>query len=115
VKTILAPEVEAGRIAGDPGGGPYGAFRLVNPETGRTLQVIVSDGRDWSESGLPGPPWEHVSACLTAFPGACFRAPSGCVDEVDARGVDCLTVAGAAQAASARTSFPKGAFTPASR
>jgi len=50
----------------------------------------------------------------TAFPGACFRAPSGLMDEVDACGVDCLTVAGAAQAASALFRFRR-AFTPASR
>ena len=45
------------------------------------------------------PGWQYNP---TAFPGACFRAPSGWMNEVDACGVDCLTVAGAAQAASAR-------------
>jgi len=36
------------------------------------------------------------------------------MDEADALGVDCLTVAGAAQVASARLRF-RWAFTPASR
>ena len=61
MKTTLPPEVEAGRIAGDRGAGPYGAFRLTHPDTGRTLQIIASDGRDWAAEGLVWPVWEHVS------------------------------------------------------
>lgn len=61
MKTILLPEVERGRCAGVPGDGPYGAFFLVHPITGRRLKIIASDGRDWEEGGLPGLPWEHVS------------------------------------------------------
>jgi len=28
------------------------------------LRVLVSDGRDWKECGLPEPVWEHVSVSL---------------------------------------------------
>jgi len=57
----LPAEVESRRVAGDHGSGPYGMFRLTHPETGRSLHVVASDGRDWDECGLAGPPWEHVS------------------------------------------------------
>jgi hypothetical protein len=62
VKKVLPPEVESCRVGGVPGDGPYGAFLLTNPDTGRTLRVIASDGRDWADEKLPGEPWEHVSA-----------------------------------------------------
>jgi hypothetical protein len=61
VKKTLPDDVERGRVGGDRGAGPYGAFKLTHPVTGRTLNVIASDGRDWAEAGLPGGPWEHVS------------------------------------------------------
>lgn len=61
MKPALAPEVEAQRTQGPPGGGCYGAFALTHPDTGRALYVIASDGRDWEAEGLPGTPWEHVS------------------------------------------------------
>lgn len=61
MRTALAPEVEAARVAGEPNAGPYGAFSLLHPVTGRRLNVIASDARDWAAEGLPGGPWEHVS------------------------------------------------------
>jgi hypothetical protein len=61
MRAVLPAEIERQRIMGVPGSGPYGVFRLVHPHSGRTLQVIASDGRDWAEVGLPGEPWEHVS------------------------------------------------------
>lgn len=63
MKATLAPEIEKLRTAGPKDGGPYGAFKLVHPRTGRSLVVIASDGRDWLESKKPLPPpvWEHVS------------------------------------------------------
>lgn len=57
----LDPEIEQRRIEGLANDGPYGAFRLTHPDTGRRLNVIASDGRDWVESDLPLPAWEHVS------------------------------------------------------
>jgi hypothetical protein len=39
---------------------------LTNPDTGRTLRVIASDGRDWADEKLPGEPWEHVSASTSS-------------------------------------------------
>lgn len=65
MKSILAPEIERGRIAGESNAGPYGAFSVVHPETGRRLQVVASDGRDWIEEGLPGDAWGHVSVSST--------------------------------------------------
>lgn len=60
MRSSVDSETERGRVGGPPGA-TYGAFKLVNPDTGRLLTIIVSDGRDWSEAGLPGPAWEHVS------------------------------------------------------
>jgi hypothetical protein len=40
-----------------------GAFTL-KATTGAYLRVIVSDGSDWQEAGLPGPAFEHVSVSL---------------------------------------------------
>jgi hypothetical protein len=37
---------------------------LLCPATGRLLQVIAGDGRDWADEGLPGEPWEHVSVSI---------------------------------------------------
>jgi len=31
---------------------------------GVRFKVLVSDGRDWKDCGLPGAPWEHVSVSL---------------------------------------------------
>ncbi len=61
MRATLAPEVERCRVSGEPGSGPHGAFRLIHPNTGRTLNVIISDGRGWERENLPPPPWEHVS------------------------------------------------------
>jgi hypothetical protein len=68
VRKELADEFERCRVAGESGTGPYGAFRFVHPETGRALHVIASDGRDWTECGLPGEPWEHVSVSSRLTP-----------------------------------------------
>ena len=45
-------------------GDQFGAFR-VKHTSGVILTVIVSDGSDWKEIGLPGEPWEHVSVSTT--------------------------------------------------
>ena len=98
MRKTLAPEVEAGRVAGERGGGPYGHFRLLCPVLHRTLNVIASDGRDWGEPEprptadelrrlppdarehllrqwgnaetitLPPPVWEHVSVSAATVP-----------------------------------------------
>lgn len=68
MRVLLGDEVERCRVAGPANGGPYGAFKLVHPDTGRTLYVIASDGRDWAEEELPGTPWEHVSVSATTVP-----------------------------------------------
>lgn len=39
-----------------------GVFQI--PRGNVVLRVIASDGSGWHESGLPGPPWEHVSVSL---------------------------------------------------
>lgn len=70
MRKTLPPEIEACRTAGPPDSGPYGAFALIHPETGRSLRVIVSDGRDWGQS-MPAPP-AHVLATLP--PAAAARA-----------------------------------------
>lgn len=54
MKSVLAPEVEAGRVAGPANSGPYGSFALICPVLGRRLTVIASDGRDWG-APWPGP------------------------------------------------------------
>lgn len=61
MKTTISPEMERSRIAGVSNSGPHGAFRVVHPETGRTLQIIASDGRECVAEGLALPVWEHVS------------------------------------------------------
>jgi hypothetical protein len=61
----LPPEIERQRLSsrygGIPGSGSNGCFLLLCPVTGCTLRVIVSNGRDWQQAGMPGEPWEHVS------------------------------------------------------
>jgi hypothetical protein len=44
--------------------GRNGLFEVESLRTGRRLSVIISDGADWEECGLPGEPWEHVSVSL---------------------------------------------------
>lgn len=57
MRKTLAPWIERGRTAG---AGMLGLFTLHGPR-GTTLAVVVSDGSNWTECGLPGEPWEHVS------------------------------------------------------
>lgn len=42
--------------------GANGAFQISRD--GVLLRVLASDGTHWSEEGLPGIPWEHVSVSL---------------------------------------------------
>ena len=67
MRSQLHPGVERHRIVShhytDPGSGSQGAFSLPGPE-GMTLLVVASDGRDWAETGMPFPAWEHVSVSL---------------------------------------------------
>lgn len=75
----LPPEVEAGRVAGEPGV-PCGAFRLLCPIIGRHLGVIADDGRDW---GKPiRPPSEKMIARVPAEKQAVVRARWAGVTEV---------------------------------
>lgn len=37
--------------------------------------LLVSDGADWGESGLPGEPWEHVSVSIVGQPEKCPSWP----------------------------------------
>lgn len=64
MKAALDPRIEAMRIAGDPGAGCMGMFRLTGAPTGMHLLCVVSDARDWEALGLPAPAWEHVSVSL---------------------------------------------------
>jgi len=51
--------VRRGPLASTDDDGNNGAFLIHGPLG--LLTVIASDGSDWSESGLTGLPWEHVS------------------------------------------------------
>jgi hypothetical protein len=55
----------AGRFASEPGE-KNGAAKFQHPRNGAWFVVIFSDGTDWQELGLPGPPWEHVSVHVIA-------------------------------------------------
>lgn len=57
---LKSRRLRIGRLASSDDDGNNGAFGIPGPE-GVLLFVIASDGAGWSESGLPGPPWEHVS------------------------------------------------------
>ena len=63
-KRIEAYRVRSGPLATGSGSGANGAFRI--PCGPVVLTVVASDGIDWSESGLPGPVFEHVSVSLPA-------------------------------------------------
>lgn len=96
MRKVLPEEVERGRRGGPPGGGAYGMFHLVHPNTGRTLRVIASDGRPEPEferadhkadamrfgvtlteeqldeieaAARDGTRWEHVSVSRFRSPG----------------------------------------------
>lgn len=75
MKKVLSPEVEAGRVHkyADLIGKPVGNFTLVHPETGRRLNVLVSDGTP--DPGMPvddpATKWEHVSVTVLATFGVC--------------------------------------------
>jgi len=69
VKPYDAKRLEPYRIVDGPcASGPQdernGAFIIPCLSTGATLKVIISDGYGWTDSGLPGEPWEHVSVSL---------------------------------------------------
>lgn len=53
-----------GVLASDASYGAGGAFRI--PYRGDVLHVIAHDGSRWSDQGLPGDPWEHVSVSLVS-------------------------------------------------
>lgn len=64
-KEIEIYRVTSGQVASDHGSGPCGAFRIPMNMIGPViLNVVASDGRDWSECGFPQPVWEHVSVSL---------------------------------------------------
>jgi hypothetical protein len=51
--------VRTGRMASQISDGMNGAFML--DVLGEKIAAVVSNGRDWKESGLLGIEWEHVS------------------------------------------------------
>lgn len=65
MRTSFSEIVEKGRVRtgqfGTKPGTTFGAFFLQCRVTGERLKIIVGDGSDWQEEGLPGEPWEHVS------------------------------------------------------
>lgn len=61
---LAAGRVRQGAYATTDADGLTGAFTVTCLATGRRLNVIASDGRDWAEAGLEGEPWEHVSVSV---------------------------------------------------
>jgi hypothetical protein len=65
MRATFSPLVEMARErSGDfatDHGEHMGAFKIRCPMSSTWLNIIISDGSDWSELQLPGPPWEHVS------------------------------------------------------
>jgi hypothetical protein len=59
-KLVEDGRVRTGGYATKPGE-RMGAFKVRCPLTSTWLQIIISDGTDWQEMGLPFPAWEHVS------------------------------------------------------
>jgi hypothetical protein len=64
-KRIEQYRVTTGPLASTARSGANGAFFLPGP-SGATLTVVASDGSGWTEDGLPGPPFEHVSVSCQA-------------------------------------------------
>jgi len=68
VRQYLPAIIERGRICQGQftsiPGDHNGATLVKCPATGAELKIIFSDGDSWSEVGLPGEPWEHVSVSL---------------------------------------------------
>lgn len=62
-KKIERYRVTHGPFASQAGDGANGIF-LIPIDSGEQLNVMASDGSDWSDGGLPGDPWEHVSVSL---------------------------------------------------
>lgn len=65
MRETLSPEIERCRVDGSPNSGPHGAFRILCPVLSRTLNVVVSDGRDWGEVAPAPTPQD-----LAGFPAA---------------------------------------------
>ncbi len=61
-KRIENHRITTGPLASEKSFGANGAFEI--PLNGVLLTVIVSNGEDWVQCGLPGQPWEHVSVSL---------------------------------------------------
>lgn len=60
--------IVTGSMASTKVDGANGAF-IIPMSGGVRLRVVCSDGSGWSESGLPGDPWEHVSvSCADRCP-----------------------------------------------
>lgn len=68
MRSKIADVLEKGRIRTGllrtEYGDRCGAFKVKTPG-GSYLTIVASTGEDWAASGLPGPPWEHVSVSLT--------------------------------------------------
>lgn len=58
--------------------GNQGKFFVRSRSTNRLLCILASDGRDWAESGMPFPAWEHVSVSLADHPDKCPTWPEMC-------------------------------------
>jgi len=72
-QTVL-PALEDGRDLHDPDYATppmarYGRFIVRCPATGAKMCVLLSDGSEWTEMGLPEPAWEHASvSCANRCP-----------------------------------------------
>lgn len=58
-KHLTKFRVRFSQYASDDSFGMQGAFQI--PRGGIILRVVSSDGSGWTEQGLDGTPWEHVS------------------------------------------------------
>lgn len=61
MRKVEHPALHYGRTAGL---GYCGMFLIPGP-CGERLSIISADSSEWSEIGLPGPAWEHVSVKAT--------------------------------------------------
>jgi hypothetical protein len=71
MRTSFSQLIEAGRdVLSEPPfathkGDRFGRFLVRCPLTNVRLKIIISDGADWEQVGLPLPVWEHVSVSTT--------------------------------------------------
>lgn len=61
--------ITKGALASTSEEGRNGAFSFIRDN--KRFYCIVSDGSDWKETGLSGPPWEHVSVSFGQIASRC--------------------------------------------